>query len=335
MATLNIRTQPLDRSDLARAFPDFRVMKAFENLTEDVATTLPDAIGGQSSAIAQAQATADAAQIDADAALIAANSAQTTASAAQAGVNALSLLLAPLHLVDAPTIAVNATDHWSFDVTLGGNRTLGAPTGLVDGARLEFAIRQDATGSRTLSFASIFDFGAAGAPVLSTTPSAADYVYGYYDLTKGKILAVFRRQDATASTVAYFSAHNNGVAQSIPNNAFTKLNFSTEAYDVGNKFASSAWTPPARLVTMTAAVCISGAAGAAVLVTIYKNGVEFKRGTQQQPQGGGNLVCAVTCQDVANGTDVYEAYAFQNSGAAQNTNALAPLTYFQGSTLTP
>lgn len=335
MATLNVRTQGLDRSDLALAFKDFRVLKAFENMVTDVSVTIPGAIDDQETAIAAAQAAADAAQSAADTAQATADSAALAATAAQDDVNALETLITPLPLTDAVSIAVPAADNWSFSVTLGGNRTLAAPTGLVDGARLAFVIHQDGTGGRTLAFNAIYDFGAAGAPTLSTTAGAADLVIGYYDATAGKILCIFRRQDAVASTAAYFSAHNNGTLQAIPNGAFTKLTFGTEVYDVGSKFASSSWTPPARLVEMHGAVCVSSAAGALVTLAVYKNGVEFKRGVMQQPQGSSAIVCTVHCQDVATGTDVYDLWAFQSSGASQNTNGGANLTWFQGSTLTP
>lgn len=61
-------------------------------------------------------------------------------------------------LVDAATIAVDASLGNQFTVTLGGNRALGNPTNATNGQLLIFAIRQDGTGGRTLSFGNKFRF---------------------------------------------------------------------------------------------------------------------------------------------------------------------------------
>lgn len=47
MADITVRTQTLDRDELQKFIPvgNFRLIKAFENLMEDVAVTIPDAIG--------------------------------------------------------------------------------------------------------------------------------------------------------------------------------------------------------------------------------------------------------------------------------------------------
>ena len=61
-------------------------------------------------------------------------------------------------------------------VTLGAaGRTMAAPTNIVEGATYFLWVIQDATGSRTITtWNSLFDFGAAGAPVLTTAASKAD-----------------------------------------------------------------------------------------------------------------------------------------------------------------
>ena len=71
-------------------------------------------------------------------------------------------------------------------MTLGGNRTLANPSGGTDGQLIRLQVTQDATGSRLLSYGTAFDFGSAGAPVLSTTPGVVD-VFGFgYDAGPGK-----------------------------------------------------------------------------------------------------------------------------------------------------
>ena len=78
-------------------------------------------------------------------------------------------------LTDAATIAWNAGAHPMATVTLAGNRTLGAPTGAVEGGIYVLRVVQDGTGSRTLSFSSTgYEFGDVGTPNLSTDADAFD-----------------------------------------------------------------------------------------------------------------------------------------------------------------
>jgi hypothetical protein len=75
----------------------------------------------------------------------------------------------PFALTDAATIAVNADSGQFQTVTLGGNRTMGAPTGSpTDGQMIRFRVTQDATGSRTLAWAS----GTGGYSFGSDIPAA-------------------------------------------------------------------------------------------------------------------------------------------------------------------
>ena len=69
-------------------------------------------------------------------------------------------------------------------VTLTANRTLGAPTNLVDGAIYVLTVIQDAGGTNTLAYNAIFDFGAAGAPDLTTDGDAEDVLTFKYNGTK-------------------------------------------------------------------------------------------------------------------------------------------------------
>lgn len=59
-------------------------------------------------------------------------------------------------------------------VTLAGNRTMNAPTNIVQYTSYLFRVTQDATGSRTLVWNAAFKFGGAGAPVLTTTAAKTD-----------------------------------------------------------------------------------------------------------------------------------------------------------------
>ncbi len=90
-------------------------------------------------------------------------------------------------LTDAATIAINTALGNVFRVTLGGNRTLGAPSNTPqDGQDFRVEVTQDATGSRTLAYASAYDWGAAGAPTLSTAAGKMDILTFKYNATLAK-----------------------------------------------------------------------------------------------------------------------------------------------------
>ena len=97
----------------------------------------------------------------------------------------------PVVLTDGVTINTDASLGNHFRVTLGGNRTLANPTGLIDGQRLTWEITQDAVGGRTLSLGSFFAFGSdITGVVLSTTPSKTDFIGGIYNSSASKIFIV-------------------------------------------------------------------------------------------------------------------------------------------------
>lgn len=79
-------------------------------------------------------------------------------------------------LTDGATISVNAAAGNDFRVTLGGNRTMAAPTSPVDGQDITFLLTQDGTGSRVVTWNAVYDFGTAGAPTLTTTAGKTDMI---------------------------------------------------------------------------------------------------------------------------------------------------------------
>lgn len=86
-------------------------------------------------------------------------------------------------LTDAATIATDCSLGNVFKVTLGDNRTLGAPTNLVDGATYLWRIIQDGTGGRTLAFNSVFKFPGGTDPTISTGIGDVDVIAGVSDGT--------------------------------------------------------------------------------------------------------------------------------------------------------
>jgi hypothetical protein len=80
-------------------------------------------------------------------------------------------------LTDAATIAVDMATGINYSVTLGGNRTLGAPSNTTNGKTGVFYFTQDGTGSRTLAYHANYKFAGGSAPVLSTTAGAVDMLF--------------------------------------------------------------------------------------------------------------------------------------------------------------
>ena len=69
-------------------------------------------------------------------------------------------------LTDVATITPNLSSNSTFTVTLGANRTMANPTGMVEGQSGSIFIVQDGTGGRTLSWGSYWDFIGGTAPSL-------------------------------------------------------------------------------------------------------------------------------------------------------------------------
>lgn len=79
-------------------------------------------------------------------------------------------------LTDSATVSWNLAANQVAELTLAGNRTLAAPTNQVAGATYILIVKQDATGSRTLTFNSAYKFPGGTAPTLTTTASAVDVI---------------------------------------------------------------------------------------------------------------------------------------------------------------
>ena len=77
-------------------------------------------------------------------------------------------------LTDAASISWDASANQVTSVTITDNRTLAAPTNMVDGAVYVLTIIQDGTGGRTMSFNAVFKFTAATAPTLTAAAAGRD-----------------------------------------------------------------------------------------------------------------------------------------------------------------
>lgn len=134
------------------------------------------------------QTSGDCVKIDANGNHIANGSACPTAAATAANVqagtssttyvtpSALSGSAAPQTLTDGATINWDMASGYNAKVTLGGNRTMAAPTNVIVGITYSLDVIQDGTGSRTVTWNAAFNWGTAGTPTLTTTASKIDTV---------------------------------------------------------------------------------------------------------------------------------------------------------------
>ncbi len=100
-------------------------------------------------------------------------------------------------LTDQATVTWDASTQDVCKLTLGGNRTLAAPTNNTTGQFISILVIQDGTGSRTLTWNAVFEFAADTAPTLTTTASLGDvFVFRY---NGSKWIEVGRNQALTLS----------------------------------------------------------------------------------------------------------------------------------------
>ena len=100
-------------------------------------------------------------------------------------------------LTDQATVTWDASTQDVCKLTLGGNRTLAAPTNSTTGQFISILVIQDGTGSRTLSFNAVYEFASDTAPTLTTTANSGDvFVFRY---NGSKWIEVGRNQALTLS----------------------------------------------------------------------------------------------------------------------------------------
>ena len=178
---------------------------------------------------------------------------------------------------------------------------------------------------RRVKLSSIVVAGDTSGSVTLSAPAVA----GSTTLTLPSVSGTVLTSASSQVTGPAFSAYQSS-ATSLSNNTLTKITFTTSEFDTsGGMYASSRFTP-----TIAGYYQVLGMVSVGALnpySTIYKNGSEFKRGSQL----GGAITgvgCLVTALIYLNGSSDYvEIYTVQNSGTTQTTNTGVSLTYFQAS----
>jgi aspartate aminotransferase-like enzyme len=134
-----------------------------------------------------------------------------------------------------------------------------------------------------------------------------------------------------------FSAYAAAVLQTITSGSQQKVLFQVEEFDTNNNYANSRFTPTvAGYYQLNAEVRLDGASGTGeMMIVIWKNGAEYRRGTNQQGTQIATNFWAMQVSSVvyANGTDDYfEIYVQQGSGGNLTVTAVnVPyITWFNG-----
>lgn len=134
-----------------------------------------------------------------------------------------------------------------------------------------------------------------------------------------------------------FSAYANATLQTITSGSQQKVLFQTEEFDTNSNFASSRFTPTVEgYYQLNAEVRLDGASGTGeMMIILYKNGSEYKRGTNQSGTQIASNFWAMQVSSVvyANGTgDYFEIYVQQGSGGSVSVTAVnnPAITWFNG-----
>jgi hypothetical protein len=134
-----------------------------------------------------------------------------------------------------------------------------------------------------------------------------------------------------------FSAYANATGQTITSGSQQKVLFQTEEFDTNSNYASSRFTPTVEgYYQLNAEVRLDGASGTGeMMIVLYKNGAEYKRGTNQQGTQIATNFWAMTVSSLAyaNGsTDYFEIYVQQGSGGSLTVTAVnnPAITWFNG-----
>lgn len=130
--------------------------------------------------------------------------------------------------------------------------------------------------------------------------------------------------------VPAFSAYAN-VTTSMSSGTWTKIAFQVELWDTNSNYDNATnyrFTPTVAGYYQVNG-CFNMATTGLQLLSIYRNGSEYKRGTQLYNPGGTNTQSPVSGIVYLNGsTDYIELYGYQSSGGALNLAQGAVETWF-------
>jgi hypothetical protein len=226
------------------------------------------------------------------------------------------------------TVAVFPQTPSNCIVSLNGVIQAPVDSYTISGSDIVFA--SALTGTDSIDFITVLgDVLSIGTPTDGTVSLAKLSATGTKDAT------TFLRGDNTFQTIGVNTPVfrvKRSATQSIPDASYTKVAFDSEDFDPQNTFASNKFTPAvAGYYYLGASIGFSGAVDFNdMLIIIYKNGSSISQG------GSAFLnydIRKTFVIDLANDTDYYEVYVYQNSGGAKDLSNNASITQFFGNKL--
>lgn len=136
--------------------------------------------------------------------------AEITASTVVKNLASIPTAFAYITATEAPTTVLDWNNGNNQKLTLTGNRVMGAPVNMSDGAPIDLLVVQDGTGSRTLTWNAVFIFENGLAPVLGTAPGSVDRFLLKYNAALNKwTVGHFANLNAGAGTTLPITIANN------------------------------------------------------------------------------------------------------------------------------
>lgn len=135
-----------------------------------------------------------------------------TGNNTHAGTESFSkaVIYSPVTLTDEETVSWDASTGTNFQVTLGGNRTLGAFTGGAAGQRGTLRVIQDATGGRTLNLSdAVYDFSGGQIEPISTGANEVTE-YEFEVIAANTAMRLKRKWMSGLSSMGFFKEYDKG-----------------------------------------------------------------------------------------------------------------------------
>jgi hypothetical protein len=218
----------------------------------------------------------------------------------------------------------NTANTGSF-MAQGGNTKGG--TGYLD-----FLVVQNTSGGATNPYKWLRVNSTGGLEIINSAYTST--VFSLTDSGNVNVSGQYQVSGKQAVNGPAFRAYIDG-SQTISSGSQQKVTFGSETFDTNANFASSRFTPTVEgYYQLNATVRISGSSGTGeIMLTIWKNGSEYARGTNEQGTEQGNNFYSMQVSDLAyaNGsTDYFEIYIQQTTGGNRDTTAGTNISYFSG-----
>jgi hypothetical protein len=218
----------------------------------------------------------------------------------------------------------NTANTGSF-MAQGGNTKGG--TGYLD-----FLVVQNTSGGATNPYKWLRVNSTGGLEIINSAYTST--VFSLTDSGNVNVSGQYQVSGKQAVNGPAFRAYIDG-SQTISSGSQQKVTFGSETFDTNANFASSRFTPTVEgYYQLNATVRISGSSGLGeIMLTIWKNGSEYARGTNEQGTEQGNNFYSMQVSDLAyaNGsTDYFEIYIQQTTGGNRDTTAGTNISYFSG-----